>query len=120
MKRVLPLLAAALLLLRPVCDVLASSEPGADVAFNAHATCENAHRANSNESAPCCASVDKHVVAKVAEPGAARLASSATAVVLAPGWIPTRYDGAALFSSRKPPGALPVPSYYARSTRILR
>jgi hypothetical protein len=121
MKRFLPFLAAALVLLRPVCDVLAANEPGVDVAAKAHATtCENSRGANSNESAPCCASVDKDVVAKVSEPGAVRASMSAPALPLASARNPARYASAAAASIHGRPGAPPTLSFYARSTRILR
>lgn len=121
MKRALPLLAAAFLLLRPVCDVLAACEPAVDVAFSAPlTTCEYTHGANSNEGAPCCASIDENVVAKANETGAVRTSFSVPALNSTAAWIPVRYASAEAASIRRPPGAPPTLSYYARSTRILR
>jgi hypothetical protein len=121
MKRFLPLLAALLLLLRPYCDAWAAGTVYANADYVAQSSaCDSTHGVNSHDGDPCCASVDKDVVAKVVESGAVRSGTSATAAISVPAWMPGRYDGAAIFSSRKPPGAPLVPSYYARSARIQR
>jgi hypothetical protein len=124
MKRFLALVGAVLLLLRPYCDAWAA--PGyshADIAFAAESSaCDISHGANPNERAPCCASLDKDVIAKASAAGAVPAGSGSMALIPpAPAWIAARYGGAAPLASRKSSGlAPPVLSYYARSARILR
>lgn len=122
MKRSLAVLAALLLLLRPLCDVWAAGHAHADagsaVQWSASA---DTHGANPHDGEQCCASLGDAVLAIPGDTGPFTTAGDAQAAIAAFAWIPAHYVTTAMPRLHRPP-AVPPPSlsYYARTARIQR
>jgi hypothetical protein len=114
----LTLLALSLVLARPICDAYeqpSAASQSAPLAAVEHDAGESAH--HSNESGPCCASVDEAVLAA----SAILVPTSAKSLGLIPMALSARWPlvlsrRAAVDPPQPPPRSLP---YHARSARIL-
>jgi hypothetical protein len=116
------ILAALLLLLRPLCDVWAAGSAYAETRSSVQlAACEDFHGTSPHDSAPCCANLEDSVLASTGNIDAVSAASPGNAAIVPMAWIPASRAGTGMSIVRRPPGASPPQhSYYARSARIQR
>jgi hypothetical protein len=115
-------LAALLLLLRPLCDVWAAGHVPAEAASGVHSSAlADTHGGNPHDGEPCCASLGDTVLANPGDAGPIAAAGDTQTAIAVAASVPARYVAAAISSLRKPPGVPPPSlSYYARSARIQR